>query len=876
MRRHLPNTDFDLLLSPRWGDSRAGLAVWLALAAVPLLLLFLLYSYELRLVRRLTATALLGLRLTVLALILGVVLLQPTLAPVGKEKVRPRVLLVVDRTGSMDAADPQRLPAEKLELARALRLHADLCTDLQADELIHDARTGKEPPDGERRRLHEMLCGRVDQMTRTETVRRLLADDGGGLLKRLRERADVELMGFADDVTEASPDSPDDLFAWPTAADEARTVARRDFTDLGLALDAAAKRGDGGPRPYRAVVLFSDGRRNRGRQPLDQADRLALRRTPLLPVLTAARQVRPSVVVTAVEAPPLVLKDAGDKAGVNVVVKARVRVRGVPPGTLLVDLVGNKGRLATRTLTHTGREEYDVVFPVELAEEGPHHLTVKVRPVAGVPESETVSRGAETAVVREKTEVLLIDGETRWEQHYLAAALGRDPQVQRLRGVVFEQPRLGRVPEGDLPKTWPALKMPPEPFALSDFDCVILGDALPEHLPLKDRRPGEDAPPLPRDDWDRLSFFVKERGGTLVIVAGKNAMPLGFLAAGPAGRPHPLAELLPVEEPRVVRSVGGFPLTLTDEGRLTPLLQLADKPEENDELLAGLPPHYWAVVGKKKPAATTLAFYPGEDEGRKLTREEQDRNALIAWHTVGKGRVLFVGLDSTWRWRYKTGDLYHHRFWGRVVRWATADKLLTAAAGPVRYGTPRTRYEPGEDVEVRVRIDSETKPLDEKDRAEAVLRRVEDGKPAVEVKRVKLEGRPGQPRVMGGVVRDLPSGTYEVTLDIPTLEKAMRGTADPGAPPPTPPRIVVTAPESAEQSDLSPDEEELRTLARRSGSGRVFLPQEADELVEQLTQERDEADGRRPILLWQWWPLLAVCVTLLTAEWACRKWAGLP
>src|SRR5262249_43138582 len=154
---------------------------------------------------------------------------------------------------------------------------------------------------------------------------------------------------------------------------------------------------------------------------------------------------------SAVEAPPLVLKEAGDdSAKVNLVVKARVRVRGVPPGTLLVDLLGNRGRLATRLLTHTGKEEYDVLFPVELAEEGPHHLTVKVRPVAGVPESELVSRTTETAVVRDRTEVLLIDGETRWEQHYLAAALGRDPQVQRLRSVVFEQPRLGKVPEAEL------------------------------------------------------------------------------------------------------------------------------------------------------------------------------------------------------------------------------------------------------------------------------------------------------------------------------------------------------------------------------------------------------------------------------------------
>src|SRR4051812_13171444 len=112
MRRHLPNTDFDLVLSPRWGDSGGALALRLAVLLVPLLLLLALYFSELRLVRRLAPLFLLGLRSVVTALLLGVVLFEPKLAPVGKEKTPPRLLLVVDRTGSMNATDPQRLPAE--------------------------------------------------------------------------------------------------------------------------------------------------------------------------------------------------------------------------------------------------------------------------------------------------------------------------------------------------------------------------------------------------------------------------------------------------------------------------------------------------------------------------------------------------------------------------------------------------------------------------------------------------------------------------------------------------------------------------------------------------------------------------------------------
>ena len=49
------------------------------------------------------------------------------------------------------------------------------------------------------------------------------------------------------------------------------------------------------------------------------------------------------------------------------------------------------------------------------------------------------------------------------------------------------------------------------------------------------------------------------------------------------------------------------------------------------------------------------------------------------------GKVLFVGLDSTWRWRYKAGDTYHHRFWGQLVTdWAHVPmpKLAPAPHNP--------------------------------------------------------------------------------------------------------------------------------------------------------------------------------------------------
>src|SRR5207253_9924378 len=86
-----------------------------------------------------------------------------------------------------------------------------------------------------------------------------------------------------------------------------------------------------------------------------------------------------------------------------------------------------------------------------------------------------------------------------------------------------------------------------------------------------------------------------------------------------------------------------------------------------------------------------------------LAEERQGRdNALAALQNYGLGRVLYLGVDSTWRWRYRIGDTYHHRFWSQIIRWAASDKPQT------RFGTRAPVYAEGENVEVFVRLDAET------------------------------------------------------------------------------------------------------------------------------------------------------------------------
>jgi hypothetical protein len=64
-------------------------------------------------------------------------------------------------------------------------------------------------------------------------------------------------------------------------------------------------------------------------------------------------------------------------------------------------------------------------------------------------------------------------------------------------------------------------------------------------------------------------------------------------------------------------------------------------------------------------------------------------------------------------------------------------------------------------------------------------------------------------------------------------------------------------------------------LAAKSG-GRVYTPENADELVKKLVASADAPPVKNETPLWQWPVLFILVVMLLTVEWVARKWAGLP
>jgi hypothetical protein len=852
IRFPLPFTNANLLLSPRGGElsAPAQIGLWL-LSPLPVILVVWLYRYELRLLPRRAAAGLLALRLLVLVLLLGLVYLQPILARTSHEELPGRVLIAVDHSNSMTLADPQRPVADKLRLARALGLARALCTDAQLEEWARQVEAKNDPPE-ESRRVAEEIGRRIDLLTRAQVGQKVLAADGVGLLEAVAARHKVELLGFAQEAWHLT------LAADGRIADVPPPASRLPFTDLRLPLARALE--SSGPEQGRVlgVVLLTDGQHNSGPSPVQKALELGEHQLPIYPVALGARQAPPDVAVAAVQAPAAVFK------GTDAPVEARFKVSGLPAQDLVVELQRPGQPPLEERIAHDGSDRsHRVRFQVRLDEAGTQTLTVTARPIAGETRTDNNSRPVVLNVADDKAKVLLVDGEARWEYHYLANALARDRTVAVQR-VVFAQPRLGKIAEEDLQKTGhPRLTLPAEPNAFAAYDGIIIGDVSPVQLPPAERV--------------RLEKYVAEGGGTLVLVAGKRFLPLAFSSAADAAA-DPLLELLPIEEPRAVQPGKGFPVTLTYEGKQAPFLQMEAAPDRSEQRWAELPRHFWGVVGRTKPGAVALAYLAEADTaaGKEPVVGEKER-ALIVRQNYGFGRVLFVGLDSTWRWRYRVGDTYHHRFWGQVIRWAASDKPLVAGNEHIRFGTREPVYRQGQEVDVVVRLGEGVGPLRPDALAGArLLRPGGVGKPEEAVALVPLHRREAQARVLEGRVRDLPPGPYAVELAIPELADKLRDLADlDGQPTKQRATFTVAPPDSEELVELGTNWPLLEELAAKSG-GQVFTPENAGQLVDLLTRQSVTRERHSETKLWQWWGTLVLLLLLLTAEWVGRKWAGLP
>ncbi len=699
-----------------WGWTRPAWLLLLVPAVAAGYYIVRRHAQNLPHVARLPRYTLNGCRIVVL-LLLVVVLAGPIARLEETVTHKPMVAVVLDISQSMGLAAGPFGGDEMSAVAAAAGL-------VEAAE----SADGAAPVDAQVRKT-------LNQISRVELAKTVLGADERALMAALDERFDVRQFTAAGQlraqgVMEAAEETGD--------ADGARAPGGS-TTALGDAIDQVIDESAG--ESLAGIVLLSDGRSNSGADALAVIERRGGRGSdgqPLAPVWAVpvgGRERGADIAVVDVVAPAEV---AVDDTGSLV---ATIESYGFDGRSINVKLM--KGAEAIDetplTLLDGRRQRVELRFGPTAADRGDQLLSVEVETAAEELVGQNNRQVVSVRVDDESLRVLYLEGAPRWDFRFLDHALRRDGGldvtmvVEAQLQAAGEPGTSGEGGDGNAggdggsaePVSLPVrAKLPEDAGGFAEYDAVIVGDVSPALLP--------------RRYVEQLVRAVEEEGVGLIVHAGSMHMPHAFGDGDDA-----LQQILPVRlESRGVQAamgadannmdeagdggegsgpvasiamIGGggltapayapFRMSVTAAGATHPALRLYDSASKNRRLWSRMPLFYWAAAAATSPAAGAeiLAEFETPDGAR----------PLIAERRVGRGRVMFIGTDSTYLWRRNIGTHLFYRFWGQAIR---------HVGGRSVQGDDKSwlniypgRVEPGEDVSIELfAVSEEGKPLGSK------------------------------------------------------------------------------------------------------------------------------------------------------------------
>lgn len=646
-------------------------------------------------------------------------------------------------------------------------------------------------------------------------------------------------------------------------------------TDLTEALEKA--RSSWPAENLAGVVMLSDARHNGPIPPDDAARKLGLLGAPLCPVVVGTEEgARDAAILGVTHADSVFL---GDRLRVSADLKLD-RLRGEQ---VKVRLLRGTESISEQTLTVPDDAWRTTVKLDDLpAEKGIYSWKVRIDPVKDERFDQNNEWAFDAAVSDDRTNVLIIDNEPRWEFRYLRNLFdSRDKSVQ-LQYVLLHPDTVDGAPPmpaiaaaaGRPFGESEATQLPASPEEWRKFDVIILGDIPPDRVDEK--------------TWHTIRDCVGNRGAMLILIAGRNFLPHAFT--------HSTAkELIPVnytDAPNTFAAPAepAFKLALTAEGRNSPVFAQSLSGMENERIWREMPVMRWrhAHLGAKD-GAQVLAWaqpVPTDAQGNEMDitdtsnsadadstsdpagallrrKAQENRNALVVASQVDLGKVVMLTFDQTWRFRYGIGDTAHHRFWGQLLRWGAGESLPSGTKA-VRLGTDRLSYTPGQPITIRSRLTNpETGPVIKGDLTAAILQ--PDGKLLASR---KLEYRKDSQGMYEATLDGLPTaGEYRVEISGPDAEKLL---AKDGQKTVSQKITVSAASNAIELGDITADPAMAARLAGLTG-GLITHLTDTQKILPLFGPGTKEIQERRETTLWDNWLLLTLAVAALTAEWILRR-----
>lgn len=571
----------------------------------------------------------------------------------------------------------------------------------------------------------------------------------------------------------------------------------------------------------RAIVMLGDGDFNLGQPPVSAAQRMKLRGIPLFTIPVGSAVRLPDLDLLNVTAPTYGI------VGENVQIPFTIRSSLDREVRTVVRIRDENGRERTKDITLApGVETFDSIL-WKLEKEGSATLELSIPVADGERVDSNNGRKFNISGRPEKIRVLVVETNPRWEYRYLRNALSRDPGVE-LSCLLFS-PQLGLGEGHDYISEFPS-----KLEDLAKYDVIVLGDV--------GAMPGQ----LTKEQCELIRGLVENQASGVVFLPGPQGNQFSLLDTA-------LSDLMPVvlddTQKTGLSDAIPSPLNLTSEGRGSLLTMLGDTEEENPLIWRRLPGFYWhAPVIKAKGGTEVLAVHGNR-------RGKFGPIPLLVTKAAGSGKVLFMGIDSAWRWRKGVEDLYHYRFWGQVARWMSYQRNMASGQRVRLYFTPE-RPTPGDTVSLHANaFDPNGAPL--QNGAVTVDVTAPDGK----TQRVELQPNNAAWGAFSGRFKIESPGAWK-----------LRATA--GGAEDKPVETTILAQGIQIEKTGQPARPEVFAEMAKVAHGRSIQPDQLGDLVKEIRALPEPRPLENRIQLWSHWAAVALVVLLLGIFWAGRKFNG--
>ena len=430
----------------------------------------------------------------------------------------------------------------------------------------------------------------------------------------------------------------------------AAAAAQGDRTSMASALTDVLR--EARLNPLAAVIVASDGADTTGGVTAEELAEIAAFGVPIHTIAVGRERMPEDLELTDIAVPKRVLPDS--------TVAARVSIRHDGPGDTQLKVYDDDRLLASTPLTLDDGTSTVAYVEFSLSDVGPHELAFSLDRKEGEQELRNNRRTELVEVRDDRYRVLYLEGEPRWEYKFMRRALHDDDDlelVSLLRVSPNKFYRQGLSSAEQLEDGFPTT-----PEELYGYDALVIGSI--------------EAASLSRQQQALVRDFVGERGGSLLMLAGRNGLGNGGWGESP------VADALPSRLPQA--DINSFfrtqaPVAITPQGDDSQMLRLAADGEDNLDAWLGLPAVAdYQLTGTLKPAAVSLL----------TANTERGVLPLLLTQPFGRGRSFVLATGGTWRWQMSlpVEDQRHETFWRQLLRTLVASapppSSLSAAARP--------------------------------------------------------------------------------------------------------------------------------------------------------------------------------------------------